>query len=654
VQQLHLVGFTTDHKGLILGTRRGTDEGSFVVTLDRAFVEQIEELLRLQAGESGETTAGANGTAIPLRRPKAESKLTPREVQALLRTGRSVFEVAEAAGMSEDWVGRFAPPILAEQARVTDRATGLIYLKPRIGPSIQPLGESVIWNLAERGIVLSGTAVDDAWTAFQQPDGAWVVRVSYLAERRRQHADWTIDMAQGVLKAVNRLANELAYVEPGRRRPAALPPATPASASAQRAAAAPPKPPPPPPLPPRPSGRLSLLGSGAGGLGRQNPPARVAARDYLRESVPTPAPPRPDTGKEPTRSRRDTPEESVRRLEEKPEESARSRRDNPEEPARSRAEKPAAGAPPPTRTPPDRRERPLRPRSPDAPSNVEAPPAPARAAPARDKARDKSAAQPPADGGDRAEAPSSVRPKRERPLRAPSRIRRDELAEPPPVARRPVLAPRDSPARSNPPGSSSTEPVAPRRSPNSPTNERRTSPAERFGPDLSGGHVEALISEVVTRTQFSRVAVAEPPEAVPNHIGSPDRRAGAARPLQARPLRAQRVARETEPDDSEPLDLVPEPASLRAGRRAPDVDEVYRAFANLEVDDPITAPVPAVELVGDDGESVGKDQVFIRAGQAGAADPSSDRASVKARPADDDRQGRPGRLKLRRRSQGST
>ncbi len=298
VQQLHLVGFTTDHKGLILGTRRGTQEGSFVVNLDRALVEQIEELLRLQAGEggSGDSLAGANGASSILRRPKAESRLTPREVQSLLRTGRSVSEVAEAAAMSEDWVGRFAPPVLAEQARVVERATGLTYSKPRIGPSIQPLGESVVWNLAERAVVLSGPAVDDAWSAFQQPDGIWVVRVSYLAERRRQHADWTVDMANGALKALNRLGNELGYVEQGRRRPQALPPATPVSASAQRAAAAPPKATPPPPLPPRPTGRLSLLGASAG-VSRQRPassgPARVG-RDS--DSARTPRRTTPDEG----------------------------------------------------------------------------------------------------------------------------------------------------------------------------------------------------------------------------------------------------------------------------------------------------------------------------------------------------------------------
>ncbi|MDQ6617920.1 MAG: septation protein SepH, partial [Actinomycetota bacterium] len=277
MQQLHLVGFTTDHKGLIFAARRGSKEGSYVINLDQALVEQIEELLRRQAGESASRGAARavadNGRTQVLRRPKIESRLTPREVQALMRTGRTVQEIAEAAGMSEDWVGRFAPPVEAEQARMVERATRLTFSKPRVGPSTQPLGESVTWNLAERGVVMSGPTTD-AWSAFQLNDGSWVVRVSYQIQRRRQHADWSIDTDQGGLKALNRLGNELGYVEPGRRRPPALPPANAVSASAQRAASAPVKAPAPPLA--RPSGQLSQFGPGGGPL-PPAPPALLVA-----------------------------------------------------------------------------------------------------------------------------------------------------------------------------------------------------------------------------------------------------------------------------------------------------------------------------------------------------------------------------------------
>ncbi|MDQ1428408.1 MAG: hypothetical protein QOK39_1884 [Acidimicrobiaceae bacterium] len=560
MQQLHLVGFTTDHKGLILGTRRGADQGSFVVNLDRAMVEQIEALLRLQAGEGGGDvikSVTGNGTGVLLHRPKAESKLTPRQVQALLRTGSSVGEVAEEAGMSEDWVGRFAPPVLAEQARVIEKAVGLTYNKPRIGPSTQSLGESVLWNLAERGIILSGPAVDDAWTAFQQPDGGWVVRVSYLFERRRQHADWTIDMTQGVLKAVNRLGNELAYVEAGRRRPAALPPATPISASAQRAAVAPPRAVVPAPKAARPSGRLSLLASGTG-ISRTAPPPSSSAR----ERPPAPAP------------------------------SAVSRPESRPEPVAAAAEA----------APKERRPRPLRPLSAAAPEESKAP---ASASPSP--------------------STTSEKPRRERPLRAPSRMRRDESSEPPPATttRRPVVAPRASAAQAA--VEEPAPPVSSRFGPPHSARERKTSTAERFGVGRSDA-----------ATPNNHTAPGSGPDPGPAPADEPK--------APRRPLRARPIVVEAEPAES---DLLFAPTS--------DID--------LDHDhDPVTAPVPALDILSvdvdsdSDGLAYGTEpapsrgeQVLIRAGQAGTSEGAAVPRAARGRLTPEERQSRAGRRKLRRR-----
>jgi len=94
---------------------------------------------------------------------------------------------------------------------------------------------------------------------------------------------------------------------------------------------------------------------------------------------------------------------------------------------------------------------------------------------------------------------------------------------------------------------------------------------------------------------------------------------------------------------------------------------VVQRFVALASNDPMTAPVPAVDIdargrdydaLRDFGPDLGArpdargDAVFIRAGQAGVAKPES--GSAKARqPKDDRQQGRSGRLKLRRRPQDS-
>ena len=292
MQQLHLVGFTTDHKGLILGARQDTTSGSFVVMIDEPFIDQIEELLRLRI-EKNVCRGGKGDTGVPvLARPKPQSRLSPREVQALLRSGKTIIEVAETAGVAEDWVARFAPPVMAEQAQVIARAGRMMYNKPRLGPSTQPLAESVAWNLADRGVELPGDGFMEAWSAFQQGAGVWVVRVTYPARGRDHHADWVVNLSAGTLTAVSRRSSELGYVEPGRRRPPGLPPINVTAASAARAVTAerpartPPVTPPTPAL--RPSGSPSFART------TSSPTARGALDPRQPARRPTPQPVRPE------------------------------------------------------------------------------------------------------------------------------------------------------------------------------------------------------------------------------------------------------------------------------------------------------------------------------------------------------------------------
>jgi len=98
----------------------------------------------------------------------------------------------------------------------------------------------------------------------------------------------------------------------------------------------------------------------------------------------------------------------------------------------------------------------------------------------------------------------------------------------------------------------------------------------------------------------------------------------------------------------------------------PDDDMAYAPddlVATDAANDPVTAPVPAVDILdldsADDldgaypGDGVRpQDQVLIRAGQAGAAaDPGARRPRPTQRPSAEERQNRVGRRKLRRRAE---
>jgi len=219
LQKLHLVGFTTDHEALIFSARKGARSGGFVVPLDADLVATINDILRLRGGSPDPPVlVDPTTTTTKARRHTApSSSLTPREIQARIRAGKTIAGVADEAGVDEEWVERFAVPIIAEQQRVVDRVRGLLYTKPRLGLSSQPLGVAVEWNLRDKGVTLAEDDFERAWSAFQQRDGSWTIRFAYTSRTRKQVAEWELDV-DGELLPRNRLASELAYVEPGRRR----------------------------------------------------------------------------------------------------------------------------------------------------------------------------------------------------------------------------------------------------------------------------------------------------------------------------------------------------------------------------------------------------------------------------------------------------
>lgn len=209
MQQLHLVGFTADNRGLIFSPRKGSKSGGFVVTLDDKLVARVDEIVARREAEE----EGARSSSAP------RSSLSPREIQARLRAGRTIPQVAREAGVEEEWVARWAAPILAEQGQVVERAQELTLEKARVGVSAVPLGEAVRWNMADKGIVFTDAGWAGSWDAFHLRGNSWMVRFTYVYRRKTHQAEWEVDTRDATVISRNRQATELGFVAPGRRRP---------------------------------------------------------------------------------------------------------------------------------------------------------------------------------------------------------------------------------------------------------------------------------------------------------------------------------------------------------------------------------------------------------------------------------------------------
>ena len=217
MQKLHLVGFTTDQQGLILSARRGARSGSFCLTVDEELAHSVEELRARQVeAERLDEQAAARPTG-------SESALSVREIQARLRQGRSVADVATAAGVDPAWVERFAAPVFAERAQVIASVQSTLLQRARLGPSEQPIGEAIRRNLADRNVSMSPDEFSSAWSARQLADGRWAVRFRHRHRGRDHVLRFELDDADGTVVAADRTSGSLAYITPTAPRPAQPP-----------------------------------------------------------------------------------------------------------------------------------------------------------------------------------------------------------------------------------------------------------------------------------------------------------------------------------------------------------------------------------------------------------------------------------------------
>jgi hypothetical protein len=198
MRELKVVGLDVDGKRIICET---DDSGE-------KFILRSDE--RLRAAVRGEKTA-PSPAQIEFEVPTV---LHPKEIQAKIRAGASVEQVAEAAGADIERVERFAHPVLLERSRAAELATAS---HPMLadGPSVLTLLETVTTALISRGLDPEGTS----WDAWRNEDGRWTVQLSWKAgmSDNAAHFRFTPGAHGGTATAFDDAACEL--IDPDFARP---------------------------------------------------------------------------------------------------------------------------------------------------------------------------------------------------------------------------------------------------------------------------------------------------------------------------------------------------------------------------------------------------------------------------------------------------
>ena len=171
MQELRFVAVSEDGQYAVLG----------VPGRSARFTLPIDE--RLRAVALGQTSRLAQYEI------EVESPLRPKEIQARIRAGETVEEIADAAGIAAERVRWFEGPVLAERAYMADQAQKASVRRQGDATPGPRLGEIV----AERMKAFGADPDDAQWDAKKRGDGSWLVQLTFISAGRLHAAEWIFD-----------------------------------------------------------------------------------------------------------------------------------------------------------------------------------------------------------------------------------------------------------------------------------------------------------------------------------------------------------------------------------------------------------------------------------------------------------------------------
>jgi len=191
-----LVGLSPDGKSLIVVTESG------------------EELI-IEADERLRAAVRGDRPRLGQLEIEMQTSLTPRDIQARIRAGESLEDVARIAGIPMDRVERFATPVLAERQHVASMAMSSSVRRRSEPSSHRSLRITVTeWLLGHR------VNIDDiTWDSYRLDDGRWAVTADYRLDDEDRHAIFFYDLRGRFSVAGNDEARWLLGDQPSAKRP---------------------------------------------------------------------------------------------------------------------------------------------------------------------------------------------------------------------------------------------------------------------------------------------------------------------------------------------------------------------------------------------------------------------------------------------------
>ena len=163
MSELRVVGRTSDGERIELADGEGN---SFTVKIDESLKSAMTERKLVAVSEDAPT-------------------FSIKEIQARLRAGESLAEVARISGLSIEKIERYASPIMQERAWVIEQAE-----KSSPKGTTLPLRELVVQRLAPRGVNMNQIS----WNTWRLDNGSWHLVLSYPSSDGNREAIWSFDL----------------------------------------------------------------------------------------------------------------------------------------------------------------------------------------------------------------------------------------------------------------------------------------------------------------------------------------------------------------------------------------------------------------------------------------------------------------------------
>jgi hypothetical protein len=173
----------------------------------------VENGALLAASDDGERFRIAIDEVLQsrLRQRKAEvastaPKLSPREVQAHIRSGMSAEDVAAVTGAALEYIQRFEGPIVAEREHIVASA---LSVPVHTTADVDPLGEGATFGAVIRDRLASLGVAGERWASWKDAETGWIIKLEFTADQIDHDARWGYDARKHALSPLNSEATTL-------------------------------------------------------------------------------------------------------------------------------------------------------------------------------------------------------------------------------------------------------------------------------------------------------------------------------------------------------------------------------------------------------------------------------------------------------------